>query len=48
MTIPKFKPINIDVYRPGKSKIGNIKNPIKLSANEGALGISKKVKKIYR
>ena len=46
MTIPKFKPINIDVYRPGKSKIGNIKNPIKLSANEGALGISKKVKKI--
>ena len=46
MTIPKFKSIKIDAYRPGKSNVEKIKNPIKLSANESALGISSKVKKI--
>ena len=46
MTVPKFKIIKIDSYRPGKSSVGKIKNPIKLSANESALGVSPKVKKI--
>ena len=46
MTVPKFKIIKIDSYRPGKSRIGKIKNQIKLSANESALGVSPKVKKI--
>mgnify|MGYP000911912578 CR=1 FL=1 len=46
MTIPKFKPFKIKAYNPGKSSIGKIKNAIKLSANESALGVSPKVKKI--
>jgi len=46
MTVPKFKTIKLDVYKPGRSKIDKIKNVIKLSANESALGISQKVKKI--
>ena len=46
MTVPKFKTFKIETYRPGKSNIGKIKNSIKLSANESALGISSKVKKI--
>ena len=46
MTNPKFKNISIEAYRPGKSNGGTIKNTIKLSANESALGVSPKVKKI--
>ena len=46
MTIPKFKIFKIETYKPGKSNIGKIKNIIKLSANESALGVSPKVKKI--
>ena len=46
MTTPKFKKFNIETYRPGKSKIKKFKNIIKLSANESALGISPKVKRI--
>ena len=46
MTIPKFKIFRIEAYKPGKSSIGKIKNAIKLSANESALGFSSKVKKI--
>tara|TARA_B110001450_G_scaffold54341_1_gene50766 strand:- start:2065 stop:3147 length:1083 start_codon:yes stop_codon:yes gene_type:complete len=46
MTIPKFKKFNIKAYKPGKSNIGKIKNAIKLSANESALGVSPKVKKV--
>ena len=46
MTVPKFKIIKIDIYKPGKSNVGKIKNQIKLSANESALGVSPKVKKI--
>ena len=45
MTIPKFKTFQIEAYKPGKSNIGKIKNIIKLSANESALGVSPKVKK---
>ena len=40
----KFRKIDIETYKPGKSRIGNIKNLIKLSANESALGFSSKIK----
>ena len=45
MTVPKFKIFRIEAYKPGKSNIGKVKNAIKLSANESALGISPKAKK---
>ena len=32
MTIPKFKNIEIKAYKPGRSKVGKLKNIIKLSA----------------
>ena len=47
MTIPKFKKFRIEAYKPGKSNIGEIKDIVKLSANESALGVSPKVKKIF-
>ena len=46
MTQLKYRKINIETYKPGKSKLGKIKNLIKLSANESALGISPKVRKL--
>ena len=46
MTVPKFKKFRIESYKPGKSNIGKFRNIIKLSANESALGVSSKVKKI--
>jgi histidinol-phosphate aminotransferase len=46
MTILKFKKLNIEAYKPGKSNIRKLKKIIKLSANESALGVSAKVKKI--
>ena len=46
MTTPNFKKLNIEAYRPGKSKVKKIKKVIKLSANESALGMSPKAKKI--
>ena len=46
MTVPKFKKFRIEAYKPGKSNIGKFKNITKLSANESALGVSSKVKKI--
>ena len=42
----RFKKFNIDAYEPGKSSVNNLKKVIKLSANESALGMSPKVKKI--
>ena len=45
MALPKFKNIGFESYKPGKSKLSRIKNIIKLSANESALGVSSKVKK---
>ena len=48
MIIPKFKTFKIEAYKPGKSNIGKIPNPIKLSANESALGVSPRVVKILR
>ena len=46
MTVPKFKTLKIEAYKPGKSNIGKLKNTIKLSANESALGVSPRVKKV--
>jgi histidinol-phosphate aminotransferase len=46
MIIPKFKNIRIEAYKPGRFKIGKFKNIVKLSANESALGISPKAKKV--
>ena len=45
MSLPKFKNIGFESYKPGKSKLSRIKNIIKLSANESALGTSPKAKK---
>ncbi len=46
MTTLRFKKFNIEVYKPGKSSIKKLKRIIKLSANESALGVSPKVKKV--
>ena len=48
MTVPKFKKFKIKAYKPGKSNIAKIRNVIKLSANESALGVSPRVKKILQ
>ena len=48
MTVPKFKKFKIETYKPGKSNIAKIRNVIKLSANESALGVSLRVKKILQ
>ena len=45
MSLLKFKKLGIETYKPGKSKLSRLKNIIKLSANESALGVSPKVKK---
>ena len=46
MTRLRFKKLNIEPYKPGKSSIKKLKKVIKLSANESALGVSPKVKKV--
>ena len=46
MTVPKFKTFRIEAYKPGKSNVGKIENVVKLSANESALGVSSKIKKV--
>ena len=46
MTTLNFKKIKTITYKPGKSKLTNTIRAIKLSANESALGVSSKVKKI--
>ena len=46
MTIIKFKKLNIEPYKPGKSSIKKLNKIIKLSANESALGVSARVKKV--
>ena len=45
MSLPTLKNIGFETYKPGQSKLSKIKNIIKLSANESALGVSPKVKK---
>ena len=46
MTTIRFKKFDIEAYKPGKSSIKKLRNIIKLSANESALGISTRVRKI--
>jgi len=46
MTAVKFKKINIEAYKPGKSSIRKFRKIIKLSANESALGVSTRVRRI--
>ena len=46
MTTLRFKKISIEPYIPGKSRIEKIRKTIKLSANESALGVSPRAKKI--
>lgn len=48
MTLPKPKTVNVDLYVGGLSNIQNVSNPIKLSANESALGPSPKVLEIFK
>ena len=47
MTTLRFKRLNIEAYKPGKSSIKKLKKITKLSANESALGMSPKVTKIF-
>ena len=47
MKLPKPKNINVERYIGGLSKFKKIENPIKLSANESALGPSPKAIKEY-
>ncbi len=50
MTLPSFKRIKIEAYKPGGggSFLKKKRNAIKLSANESALGFSPKVTKILK
>ena len=48
MTLPSFKRIKIEAYKPGGSFLKKKRNAIKLSANESALGFSPKVNKILK
>ena len=47
MITPNFKKFKIEAYKPGKSKVKKLKNVIKLSANESALGMSPKACLLY-
>ena len=46
MTTLRFKKIDIEPYIPGKSSIKKINKIVKLSANESALGVSPKARKV--
>ena len=48
MITPTFRKINLQVYKPGRSISKKNKKVIKLSANESALGIGKKVQKVLK
>ena len=47
MNLPKAKKIDIQKYEGGLSKLANITDAIKLSANESALGCSPNAKKHF-
>ena len=47
MTLPKPKKISVERYVGGISKFKKVNNPIKLSANESALGPSPKAIKAF-
>ncbi len=42
----RFKRLNIETYEPGKSSVKRFHQVVKLSANESALGVSSRAKKI--
>ena len=46
MSVPSFRKINLQAYKPGKSITKKNDKVIKLSANESALGISNKAKRV--
>jgi len=48
MTLPTFKKIKIEAYKPGRSFLKKKKNVIKLSANESALGMSPKIQSLLK
>jgi len=48
MTTPTFRKINLEAYKPGRSISKNNKKVIKLSANESALGVGKKVQRVLK
>ncbi len=48
MTLPNFRKIKIEAYKPGRSFLKKRLNVIKLSANESALGFSPRVKKVLK
>ena len=48
MTTPTFKKINLEAYKPGRAVLKINRKVVKLSANESALGVGKKVKKILK
>ena len=48
MTTPTFRKINLKAYKPGRSISKKSNKIIKLSANESALGVGKKVKKVLK
>lgn len=47
MSLPKPKQVNIDLYEGGTSEFKNLRSPLKLSANESALGPSPSVMEIF-
>ena len=48
MTTPTFRKINLETYKPGRSLLKKNRRVIKLSANESALGISDRAKKVLK
>ena len=48
MSVPSFRKINLQVYKPGKSITKKKERVIKLSANESALGISNRAKRALK
>ena len=48
MSTPSFRKINLESYKPGRSILKRNKKVVKLSANESALGISKRVQKLLK
>ena len=48
MSVPSFRKINLQAYRPGRSITKKNDRVIKLSANESALGISNRAKRVLK
>ena len=48
MSVPSFKKIKLQAYKPGRSIIKKNRRFIKLSANESALGMSGKARKVLK